>query len=138
MKIVFDTNVILDVLTDREPFAEMSAKALSAVAREDVVGATTANTITDIYFLLRKREPSQGKRKDVLRELLKVIKILDTTGFVCTQALDSPITDFEDAVLAESARLWSADFIVTRNISDFTNSPVKALTPAEFVQTLTS
>lgn len=136
MKIVFDTNVIVDVLTDRDPFAEVSTKALAAVERNDIVGAMTANTITDVYYILRRREPSRTRRKAILKELIAAVEVLDTTKSLCCSALDSSIADFEDAVVVESAKQWSADCIVTRNTEDFVDSPIKVMTPAEFIEML--
>ena len=134
MKIVFDTNVILDVLGERVPFAAVSTEAMAVVERKGIVGAMTANTITDLYYLLRQRKIEPGMVKDALMKLMEALEVLDTTGALCRLAVDSPVTDFEDAVLAESAKLWSADFIVTRNEDDFANSPVKAITPTDLLQ----
>jgi predicted nucleic acid-binding protein len=134
MKIVFDTNVILDVLVEREPFVEVSAKAFDAIDRKDVSGAMTANTVTDLFFLYRKHQSDPVKRKEAIRGLVTALEVLDTTRALCLSALDSPISDFEDAVVAESAKLWSADFIVTRDTHGFDDSPVKAITPDELLK----
>jgi predicted nucleic acid-binding protein len=134
MKIVFDTNVVLDVLGERVPFATASTEAMAVVEREGVVGAITANTITDLYFLLQKRKVDPSEIKDALMNRLDALEVLDTTKALCLLAFKSPVSDFEDAVLAESAKQWSADYIVTRNTGDFTNSPVKAIMPGEFLR----
>ena len=134
MKIVFDTNVILDVLGERMPFAVISTEAMAVVEREGIVGAMTANTITDLYFLLQKRHMQPDAIKDALVDLMDALEVLDTTRELCCLAFKSPVSDFEDAVLVESAKRWSVDCIVTRNTSDFAASPVEALTPDELLK----
>lgn len=134
MKIVFDTNVILDVLAERTPFVDASDKALDIIDRKGVVGAITANTITDLFFLYRKHQPDRAKRKKAIFGVMTAMEVLDTTRALCFLALDSSMGDFEDALLAESAKMWSADCIVTRNVRDFAASPVEAITPDELLR----
>lgn len=138
MKLVFDTNVILDVLAKREPFFGASLDAIDLIDREGVSGAITANSVTDLFFLYRKLQPDRGKCKEALRGLMAALEVLDTTRALCLLALDSPMSDFEDAVLAESAKLWGADCIVTRNTSDFSASPIEAITPDELLSRFSS
>ncbi len=133
MKIVFDTNVILDVLGERMPFAPVSTEAMAVVEREGIIGALTANTVTDLYFLLQKRRMGPDAIKDALVSLMDALEVLDTTREVCLLAFRSPVSDFEDAVLVESAKRWSADCIVTRNTGDFAASPIEAITPGELL-----
>lgn len=134
MKIVFDTNVILDVISKREPFVEISAKAFDLIDRDDVTGAMTANTATDLFFLYQKRQPDLNKCKEALKRLLLALEVLDTTRALCLMAIESPMPDFEDALLVESARHWSADYIVTRDGNGFDDSPVKAISPQELLR----
>jgi predicted nucleic acid-binding protein len=133
MKLLFDTNVILDVLARREPFFADSLGALDLIGGKGVLGAMTANSVTDLFFLYRKHQPDSGKRKSALRTLMNALEVLDTTRALCLSALDSPISDFEDAVVAESAKSWSADFIVTRDEEGFGGSPISAITPTELL-----
>ncbi len=133
MKIVFDTNVILDVLGERMPFSPLSTEAMAVIEREGIVGAMTANTITDLYFLLQRRKMASDAIKDALVKLMDALEVLDTTRELCLLGFRSPVADFEDAVLVETAKRWSADFIVTRNTGDFTASSVEAITPTELL-----
>ena len=134
MKLVFDTNVILDVLAKREPFFADSLKALDLIGRKDVSGAITANILTDVFFLYQKHQPDRAKRKEAIRTLMNALEVLDTTRNVCLLALDSAMSDFEDAVVAESAKLCPADFIVTRDAHGFDDSPVEAITPTDLLR----
>jgi predicted nucleic acid-binding protein len=137
MKLVFDTNVIVDVLINREPFFATSKKAMAAAARPGVSGAMTANSMTDIFYLLRKYQPDKSLLKKSLAGLMDYLEVLDTTRDLCRLALQSPMIDFEDALVAESARGWSADFIVTRDPLGFVDSPVKTITPEELLHRVT-
>jgi predicted nucleic acid-binding protein len=135
MKILFDTNVVLDVLARREPFFEQSQAVIRLVAEGGVHGAVTANTITDIFFLLRK-QLSKDKAKTALHGLMELLEVADVTGDDCLAALELEMDDYEDALLACCAQRWEADCIVTRNTKDFFHSPVKALAPDVFVNSL--
>lgn len=134
MKLVFDTNVIVDVLAGRAPFAEASKKAMALVARDDISGSMTANTVTDMHYLLRKHILDGKALRMALLDLMDYLEVLDTNRDLCLRACRSAMSDFEDALLAESAKLWSADFIVTRNAADFDGSPVEAIAPKELLQ----
>lgn len=136
MKIVFDTNIVLDILTGREPFADASTEAMAIAVRKRSLVAITANTVTDLYFLLRKLLPNRNSVKTELEKLVRSVDVLDTTRDICLLAFKSLVADFEDAVLAESALRWNADCIVTRNIRDFAASPVEAILPDELLRRL--
>lgn len=133
MNVIFDTNVVMDALTNREPFAEASTEAIALAGDKGCSVAITANTVTDLFFLLRKHFSNAEQAKATLLRLVKTVTILDTTREVCLLAFDSPVVDFEDAVLVESAVKWGADCIVTRNISDFAASPIEAIEPDAFI-----
>ena len=127
MKIVIDTNIVLDTLAQREPFFAKSQALMQLVAEGKVEGAITANTITDIYYVLRKHLDNNSL-KVALRGLMELLEVVSVTGDQCRQALDLPMKDYEDSLLACCAKSWKADYIITRNVKDFVNSPVKAVT----------
>lgn len=133
MNVIFDTNVILDVLAARKPFVAFSAEAVMRAERNGCNTAITANTVTDVYYLLRKHLSDRERAKKLLLGVVQRVAVLDTTRSICLAAFKSPVSDFEDAVLVESAVRWGADCIVTRNVADFTASPIAALTPEEFI-----
>ena len=137
MKIVVDTNIVLDTLAHREPFFEQSQPVMQIIAEGKAEGAITANAITDIYYILRKHLDKDAL-KAALRGLMELLDIIAVTGDECLAALDLPINDYEDALLSCCARSWKADYIVTRNVKDLTLSAVKAITPADFLKTIQS
>jgi predicted nucleic acid-binding protein len=134
-KILLDTNVVLDVLLDRQPFAEPAA-VIFALAEEARIRAwLCATTITTIDYLLGK-SLSRTASRDTLRKLLGLFEIAPVNRSVIEDALKSRITDFEDAVLEASGRLAGAEIVVTRNARDFRYAVSKVLDPQELLVSL--
>ena len=135
MKALFDTNVILDVLMDREPFSESAAYLLSMVERSEINGLMCATTVTTIHYLLTKALNRQEASLHI-KSLLSLFEVAPVNRIVLENALSSNFTDFEDAVIHEAARHSGANCIVTRNIKDFSLSKLPVFTPAEFLNML--
>jgi len=134
MKVMIDTNIILDAFMDRAPWAEAARNVMRAIADEKAEGCITASTFTDIYYLLRKHLRDKERTKRTLLELLSVVNILDVTGKDCEEALWLPMADYEDALLAYCANRHFVDNIITRNGKHFDGSPVKAIRPEDFLE----
>jgi len=128
MKLLIDTNIILDAMMNREPWAQSAREVMLAVAEERAEGCITASTLTDIYYILNKHVRDSTQTKQILRDLLAVVTLLDVTGVDCERALDLPMSDFEDALLAACGKRHKVDCIVTRNVRHFDYSPVGAVT----------
>ena len=137
MKVLFDTNVLLDVLLDREPFATASAGVLSRAEKDEISGYACATTITTLFYLCRKEMGKDDARQN-LQTLLSLLGVAPVNQKVVERALQADFNDFEDAILSESAVFVSAAVIVTRNKKDFSNSSVVAYTPEEFLNLLDS
>jgi predicted nucleic acid-binding protein len=133
--ILFDTNIILDVLLDRQPFADASAAAWNLAETGICKGLVAAHAITTIHYLLR-REQTAGQADRVTAALLNVFAVAAVNGEVIRQALQPGFADFEDAVTASSAFLANCDCIVTRDTSGFRHSPVRAFTPEGLISVL--
>ena len=138
MIVLLDTCVIIDVLQDRQPFAEAAKKIFIAVANKQIEGCITAKSVADIYYLTHKATHSNEKSREILAKLFTLFSLLNTTGYDCKNALFSPIADYEDAIMVETAKNAGIDYIVTRNIKDYSKSPVKVTSPAEFLEELLS
>jgi len=127
--ILFDTNVVLDVLLDRKPYAEASAAAWAAVETGKAVeGMVAAHAVTTIHYLLRK-EKGNAKAEEIVLAILKVFGVAPVDSPVLQEALRLRFSDFEDAVTAAAARSAGCEFIVTRDPKGFRGSPVRTLTP---------
>ena len=135
MKVLVDTNVVLDVLLQRQPFAEAAARVFALVEESRIEGFLCATTVTTIDYLLGQTLPPKAAR-NALQHLLGLFEIAPVNRSVLVQALHSPISDFEDAVLEQSARLVSVDAITTRNVKDFQKSSVRVYDPVELLSVI--
>lgn len=133
MKILIDTNVIIDALTSREPWNESSEKIFIMAANHIINMYITASSATDIYYLVRKQLHDTNIAKQIMGKLYSLTGILEVTGSDCVDALASPITHYEDAVVARVAANAEMDYIVTRNVKDFQKGMVKVILPDEFI-----
>lgn len=134
-KLLFDTNVVLDVLLDRKPHVEASAKAWAAVETGLVEGMLAAHAVTTIHYLVRK-QAGAGRAKRIVSAILRVFRVAAVDGAVVEEALQMPFPDFEDAVTAAAARLAGCEYIVTRDPKGFRKSSVGALTPEAVIPLL--
>ena len=137
MKVLFDTNIILDVLLDRQPFAEHASFLMSKVERSEINGFLCATTVTTIHYLLSKYLDKE-KAINSINSIMALFEVASVNRLVIENALKSKFTDFEDSVLHESARHAGAEYIITRNIKDFKNTKIPAFTPTEFLNMLES
>ena len=128
MRVLFDTNVLLDVLLDRQPHAEASAAIWVAVETGIAEGVLAAHAVTTIHYLVRKEKGVAGARR-VVSAILRVLGVATVDHGVIQEALQLPSADFEDAVTAAAARHAGCDYIATRDPKGFRGSPVRALTP---------
>ncbi len=132
MKILIDTNVIIDVLNKRKDFFEDSFNALQVIF-EKHQPCVSAQTVADTVYITRKIFCDSVRQKNVIENFFASFKILSVAKKQINQAFNSPMTDFEDAVQAFCAKTAGAKIIITRNIQDYRLSPVKAVTPKEFL-----
>lgn len=135
MRILFDTNVVLDLLLDREPHATAAARLVSRVERGDVAGTLCATAVTTIHYLVF-RELGRAEARRALKTLLRFFGVASVTRAVLESALEGSFDDYEDAVVHEAARAVDADAIVTRNVRDFRSSQIPVYTPDELVAAL--
>lgn len=135
MNALIDTNVVLDVLTGRKPFFADSSRVLDRAEKGDCVASICATTVTTIFYLMR-RSLGPDKAKERLSDLTAICEVAAVNRSVIEAALQSPITDFEDAVLHEAAVLSGADCIVTRNEANFRKATLLVYSPAQFLAAL--
>ena len=132
MKALIDTNIIIDALQSRDGFAK-DAEFLILQAFE-YSGYITSTSVTDIYYIQHKYYHNIEKAKNSLERILNLYSIIDVTATDCHNALRSGVSDYEDAVMVESAKRNGIDCIVTRNAKDFKDSGIKVYTPTEFLK----
>lgn len=137
MRAIVDTNVVLDVLLEREPFVKPAVEVFRLAEESRIVAFICATTVTTIDYLLVK-SLQKPKAREALHRLISLFEIATVNRPVIERALVSKILDFEDAVLNEAAQMAGADFVITRNTKDFVGSTLKVCDPNEFLALLVS
>jgi len=135
MKILFDTNVILDELLERQPFVGQADRLLTAVEHQELTGLLAATAVTTIHYITARSIGSKTARH-AISHLLLLFDIAPVTHQVLTSALSLPFRDYEDAVIHEAARLADVDGIVTRDSADFQHATLPMYSPEELIRVL--
>lgn len=134
MLVLIDTNVILDILEKRDPFYEASSEILSLCAAKKIKGCIAIHSISNIFYILRKHYSAENRRR-LLLGILDFLQIAGVDHENVRHALErNDFSDFEDCLQDECAMQHYADYIITRNIDDFSNSNIPAITPHDFLK----
>lgn len=135
MKILIDTNIILDVLCNRAEFVEDSLKVFKYCEAEQIIGCISALSVPNIVYIMRKE--LDGERiKEILTALISIFSVVDLRETDLIKAAELDFADYEDALQAVCASRAKANYIVTRNIKDFKNSTVPEIKPSELFERL--
>lgn len=135
MKFFLDTNVVIDYLAKRQPFAEDANRMITLCCQRGDELCMSALSFTTVYYVLKKQY-GHKQLLVLLSELNNLFTVCAVDGQIMQQALISEFTDFEDAVQCYTASACNASVIVTRNVKDFSHSPFLAKTPAEILELL--
>ena len=134
MKLLIDTNVVLDVLLRREPFFRTAAEVLNLAQRDDVREYVSASAITDIYYIANKQLKDRAAVRDLLERLLKIVSVAAVSEQEIRNALNLTWADFEDSVQYSVALLNEMDGIVTRNPSDYQEANMRIWLPEQALE----
>jgi len=137
MNVLFDTNVLLDVFLERQPYFKDSALCVAMAENRKIEGWLCSTTVTTIHYLLSKNL-SEDEAITHIRKVLKIFHVSGVNRSVLENALESGIGDYEDAVIHQSAVQSNLDIILTRNQKDFKKSEIPAYNPTEFLAVLQS
>ncbi len=130
--VLIDINVILDVLQRKAPFYEASAHVLAGVETGAFEGFIAAHSITTLFYLIQK-DQSSAKARASITNLLQILRIAPVTQNTIDQALNLDYSDFEDAVQMISALECKVDYLITRNIADYTPPLLPVVQPVDFL-----
>ena len=130
MKVLFDTNVIIDALTERYNEYSYSQNLLLKVVDQKIEGYICSNQVTDIYYILRKYF-DENKRRRIIKNILETFNVLPLLPSFLSYSVYSEISDFEDSVIDEIAKVNMIDYIVSNNTSDFINSKSIIINPKD-------
>ncbi len=133
MRVLVDTNVILDVLCDRKDFVADSLRVFQCCEAGRLDGYISALSIPNIVYIMR-RELERDRIREVLRTLTAIFSIVELREGDLLKAAELPVADYEDAIQSVGASRIQADYIVTRNVRDFTNRPTPATTPVDLLK----
>ena len=131
-RVLFDTNILLDVILSRDPHVEVSAAALDLVGRGRVEGYVAGHAVTTIAYIVQREKGAAGAR-NALVHLLSRVRVAPVTDASMRTALAMDLGDFEDAVCAASAQEAGCAVIVTRNPRHFRKLEPPALLPEAFL-----
>jgi len=133
--ILLDTDVLLDVALDREPHVEASAALLDLLERRPRMAFVAWHTVSNFYHMVR---PSRGpdRARDFVVDLTSFVTVAPASTDDLRIAAGLPLTDLEDAMQVAAARACGAQYIATRNVKDFRDSPIPARTPTQLLAEL--
>ena len=133
MKMMCDTNIIIDVLLEREPFIEDSYKILKLCEEHKIDGFVSASSVTDIFYLVRKHTHSTELAYKAVGKLLEIVKVCSVANNDVLIAFQKKAKDFENCLIATCAKSIHCDCIATRNKRDFEGFGIPAFTPSEIL-----
>jgi predicted nucleic acid-binding protein len=133
--VLVDINILLDVFQMREPFYEASARLLALIEAGRVKGYIAVHSITTLFYLIQKDKSAAQARADVT-SLLQFLEIAPVDQNTIEQALNLDYRDFEDAVQMISALQCKAEYLITRNVSDYLPALLPVIQPVDFLGTI--
>ena len=134
MKVVLDSYIIIDVLRPNPDYETDANKVFILIWQNKITPYICASSLTDIFYILRKVQGAE-KAKETIANLITAANIIPLAESDCTNALALPMSDFEDAIIVESASKISADFIVSRDEKLIkTKTEIKVITPKQLIE----
>ena len=135
MKLLLDINVLLDVLLQREPWAESAAHLLTKIERGEASGFVAGHTLTTIHYIV-SRARDRHSAAAAISDLLRFLDVVPVEKVDFSQALVLPIDDFEDAVQGAAALKIGVDYVVTRDEAGFRALSIPSVNPGEILSLL--
>jgi predicted nucleic acid-binding protein len=133
--VLVDTNVLLDVALNRSPHAASASELLDLLERRPQTGFVAGHAISTIAYLIEPRRRASAVR-DFIADIARVLEVAPTTSDSLRFATRLPMPDFEDAMQVAAAHACGADLIATRNVRDYSRSPIRAVSPANVIAML--
>ncbi len=135
-KIFIDADVVIDFLTDREPFANPACQIFELNERDEVKIHLSATSINNIYYITRKYI-GHKQSLQVIEDLTETTEIVGTTKKEIIQALKNNFKDFEDSIQYSTAlTIKDLEAIITRNVKDYKKSKIAVITPENYLKTI--
>lgn len=135
MRLMIDTNVVLDYIFEREGFYDDSEELFISVAQDEFEGVVSTKSIADIYYIAKRKTGDEALVRDIIRKLMKLFLVVELSQVDCLKALHMEGPDYEDNLIISTAERIKADVILTRNTKDFEESSIPVQLPGEFLTT---
>jgi predicted nucleic acid-binding protein len=132
-KILIDTNVVIDLLAQREPFYKSTSRLFTLASKKHITAYVSSLALVTTHFIV-SRELSESETRKVIRKFKSIANVLDLKDTYLNQALDSDFKDFEDAIQYHTALSNNLDAIITRNKRDFKKSHIPVYTTEEYLE----
>lgn len=136
LNILIDTNVVLDFILHRQPFYSAAENIIETANLKIISAYVSASSVTDVYYLARRELRDRNLALQLLKNFLKIVKVAAVSEKEIESALNLSWRDFEDAVQYSVAKSNEMDYIITRNIENFSGSEVAVVTPEDFCRIL--
>lgn len=134
MRVLLDTNIILDFFLEREPFFHDASRLFDAIADKKVEGFVTASSITDIFYICRRQTQDVEEARQILVTTLALLSVCPVDHSRLAAALESGLADFEDAVQIACAEAQNLEAIITRNPQDFQTTNISVFSADQFIE----
>jgi predicted nucleic acid-binding protein len=134
-KVFIDSDIILDLLLERQPFHKHAVKLLAMISKNQITGYVSPLIFSNLYYIIRKLRSKQVA-KDALKKLRILLKILPIDEKIIDQALNSDFTDFEDAIKYYTAIENKLKVLLTRNKQDYKKANILILNAEEYLAML--
>jgi len=135
-RVLIDTNIAIDFFLKSPEFFETADQIFQAIRSRKIVGCISASVVTDLYYILERKTKDEAYAREVVESVYATFRILTVDRRMIREALDAPMSDFEDAVQAVTARKIGVTTVVTRDKKGFTDSGLKVYSPEEFLEVL--
>jgi predicted nucleic acid-binding protein len=136
VRVLIDTNIVLDFLLQREPFSQDAESLFQSIDAGQITGYVTATTLTDIFYISRKLTRSVEQARQAVSEILTAMVICPIDRAVLESAFNSGLVDFEDAVQIFGAVAQGLDAILTRDSKGFLSSPIPVMSVQELLRSI--
>jgi predicted nucleic acid-binding protein len=137
VKVLLDTNIVVDVALERQPFFGNSETVLSFVEEGQIEGYISASSFGDLFYILRKQK-GRDLAHEFLREIVTFCQVATVDSIIINMGLSVNFKDFEDAIQYSTAVLNHLDAIITRNPRDFPVTIPRIITPEQLIQELSN
>ena len=128
---LLDTDILIDVVLDRRPHSAPAVNLLNRIEDGDEDACIAWHTVSNLYYIVTRQTRNRDSALNFILRLMNFVSVAPTDAESVRYAVGLPMSDFEDALQAAAAQACDAQFIITRNVADYRQSPIPAITPAQ-------